>query len=57
MMQSVAAPGLLTSVPTIDEVLHDHASELGDDFTAYRNHQPIASHRRIEGQRICSETN
>ena len=38
MMQSVAAPGLLTSVPTIDEVLHDHASELGDDFTAYRNH-------------------
>ena len=38
MMQSVAGPSLLTSVPTIDEVLHDHASELGDDFTAYRNH-------------------
>ena len=31
-------PGLLTSVPTIDEVLHDHASELGHDFVAYRNH-------------------
>ena len=31
-------PSLLTSVPTIDEVLHDHASELGHDFVAYRNH-------------------
>jgi len=29
---------LLTSVPTIDEVLHDHAPELGHDFIAYRNH-------------------
>ena len=29
---------LLTSVPTIDEVLGDHASDLRDDFTAYRNH-------------------
>jgi len=29
---------LLTSVPMIDEVLHDHASELGHDFIAYRNH-------------------
>ena len=38
MMQSVAGPSLLTSVPTIDEVLHDHASELGHDFIAYRNH-------------------
>ncbi len=38
MMQTVAGPSLLTSVPTIDEVLHDHASELGHDFTAYRNH-------------------
>jgi HD superfamily phosphodiesterase len=38
MMQSVAGPSLLTSVPTIDEVLHDHASELGRDFIAYRNH-------------------
>ena len=29
---------LLTSVPTIDEVLDDHVSELGRDFIAYRNH-------------------
>src|SRR5687768_6955861 len=38
MMQSDAGPSLLTIVPTIDEVLDDHASELGHDFTAYRNH-------------------
>src|SRR5262245_18437721 len=38
MMQSVADTGLLTSVPTVDEVLHAHASELGHDFVAYRNH-------------------
>ena len=29
---------LLTSIPTIDRVLHEHASELGHDFVAYRNH-------------------
>ena len=29
---------LLTSVPTIDQVLHAHASDLGPDFVAYRNH-------------------
>ena len=29
---------LLTTVPTIDEVLHDHALQLGDDFIGYRNH-------------------
>jgi hypothetical protein len=34
----LAGSGLLTSVPTIDEVLHDHASDLGHDFIAYRNH-------------------
>jgi hypothetical protein len=38
MMQTVAGTSLLTSVPTIDAVLHDHASELGHDFIAYRNH-------------------
>lgn len=32
------SPSLLTSVPAIDEVLHDHASELGHDFIPYRNH-------------------
>ena len=30
--------GLLTSLPTVDEILNAHASELGHDFTAYRNH-------------------
>jgi hypothetical protein len=29
---------LLTSIPTVDEVLEDHAPELGHDFIAYRNH-------------------
>ena len=29
---------LLTEIPTLDELLHAHAAELGDDFTAYRNH-------------------
>ena len=29
---------LLTSIPTIDEVLHSRASDLGHDFGAYRNH-------------------
>src|SRR5262245_19722903 len=38
MVQSGADGGLLTSVPTIDEVLGDHASDLGHDFAAYRNH-------------------
>ena len=28
----------ITSLPTVDEVLNDHASELGHDFTPYRNH-------------------
>jgi HD domain len=30
--------GLVTSLPTVDEVLDDHASELGPDLIAYRNH-------------------
>jgi hypothetical protein len=30
--------GLITSVPTVDAVLDDHASELGRDRIAYRNH-------------------
>jgi hypothetical protein len=29
---------LLTSLPTVEEVLNTHASELGHDFIAYRNH-------------------
>ena len=35
-MQSGADLSLLTTVPTIDDVLRDHASELGHDFIAYR---------------------
>jgi hypothetical protein len=33
-----AQVALLTSIPTIDDVLNDHATALGDDFRAYRNH-------------------
>lgn len=29
---------MLTRIPTIDDVLNDHAAALGDDFLAYRNH-------------------
>ena len=29
---------LLTSFPTVEEVLDNHAKELGDDLLAYRNH-------------------
>ena len=32
MMPSVADPSLLTSVPTIEDVLHDHARSWGHDF-------------------------
>jgi hypothetical protein len=30
--------GLLTSLPTVEEVLDHHASELGPDLVGYRNH-------------------
>jgi hypothetical protein len=38
MARSVAPISLLTSVPTVDEVLQAYASKLGHDFIAYRNH-------------------
>src|SRR4029078_11690535 len=38
MNPSAAGPNIFTSVPTVDEVLHEHASELGHDFIGYRNH-------------------
>jgi HD domain len=38
MVQYANYAGLLTSLPTVEEVLDDHASELGHDFIAYRNH-------------------
>src|SRR5215831_95097 len=38
MVQYANYTGLLTSLPTVEEVLDDHASELGHDLIAYRNH-------------------
>ena len=38
MLRCANYAGLLTSLPTVEEVLDDHASELGHDFIAYRNH-------------------
>ena len=34
---------LLTRIPNIDDVLDAHATELGHDFFAYRNHVCIGS--------------
>jgi hypothetical protein len=36
--ESVTCGALLTHIATIDDVLDDHATALGDDFFAYRNH-------------------
>src|SRR5919201_987661 len=38
MVQYANYAGLLTSLPTVEEILDDHASELGQDLIAYRNH-------------------
>ena len=38
MGASVGYGALLTRIPTIDDVLDDHATALRDDFFAYRNH-------------------
>lgn len=38
MLQNANDAGLLTTLPTVEEVLDDHAPELGHDLTAYRNH-------------------
>jgi hypothetical protein len=38
MLQYADHAGLRTNLPTVEEVLNDHASELGHDFIAYRNH-------------------
>jgi hypothetical protein len=35
---TVGSGALLTHIPTIDDVLNDHAAALRDDFVAYRNH-------------------
>src|SRR5262245_29850670 len=38
MLQYADHASLMTSLPTVEEVLDHHASELGHDLTAYRNH-------------------
>jgi hypothetical protein len=38
MVQYADYAGLITSLPTVEEVLDDHASELGHDLVGYRNH-------------------
>jgi hypothetical protein len=38
MVQYADQASLVTSLPTVELVLGDHASELGHDLTAYRNH-------------------
>ena len=38
MAQYTNNAGLITSLSTADEVLNDHAAELGHDLIAYRNH-------------------
>ena len=38
MVQYANHAGLLRSLPTVEEVLDAHASELGHDLIAYRNH-------------------
>ena len=38
MLQYADYAGLITSLPTVEQVLDDHASELGHDLVGYRNH-------------------
>jgi HD domain len=38
MVQYADHASLITSLPTVEQVLGNHASELGHDFIAYRNH-------------------
>jgi len=60
-MQYASYAGLLTNLPTVERVLGDHASELGHDFIAYRNHVyrvanlclAIAGDRPIELEKIA----
>src|SRR5215813_3978726 len=52
---------LITSLPTVEEVIDDHASELGHDLIAYRNHVyrvanlclAIVGDRRVELEKIA----
>src|SRR5215510_8986401 len=61
MVQYANYTGLLTSLPTVEQVLDDHASELGHDFIAYRNHVyrvanlclAIVGNSRVELEKIA----
>ena len=52
MLQNANYAGLLTSLPTVEEVLTDYAPELGHDLTAYRN-RAIRSSNRFGSARWC----
>ena len=61
MVQYADYAGLITSLPTVEQVLDDHASELADDLIAYRNHVyrvvnlclAIIGDRRVELEKIA----
>jgi hypothetical protein len=61
MVQYADSADLTTSLPTVEEVLHEHASELGNDLVAYRNHVyrvvnlclAIVGNRRVELEKIA----
>jgi hypothetical protein len=61
MLQYADQASLLTRLPTVEEVLDNHASELGRDLTAYRNHVyrvvnlsvAIAGERRYELEKVA----
>jgi HD domain len=61
MVQYANYAGLLTSLPTVEEVLDNHASRLGGDFVAYRNHVyrvlnlclAIVGDNRVEVEKIA----
>jgi hypothetical protein len=61
MPQCADYAGLVTSLPTVEEVLDDHASELGHDLIAYRNHVyrvvnlclAIVGNSRVEVEKIA----
>src|SRR5262245_28894988 len=61
MVQYSNDAGLITSLATVEEVLNDHAAELGHDLNAYRNHVyrvanlclAIGGDRRVELEKIA----
>ena len=61
MVQHADYAGLITNLPTVDQVLDDHASELGHDRIAYRNHVyrvvnlclAIVGDRRVELEKVA----